>query len=50
MDFLLLYLPPFSLSIELLDLCNTIIPVEAFKAFISEWEYCFSYFKQLDGV
>lgn len=50
MDFLLLYLPPFSLSIELLDLCSTIIPVEAFKAFISEWEYCFSYFKQLDGV
>ena len=40
----------FLLGIELLDLCNTTIPVEACKAFISEGEYCFSYFKQLDEV
>lgn len=47
---LLLYLQSLLLSIALLDLCNTIIPVEAFEAFVSEWESCFCSFKQLDEV
>lgn len=43
-----LYLQISFLCIELLDLCNATVLVEAFQTLISERESCLSYVKQLD--